>query len=349
MNSKFSFCEPCLLSPLGELQSRVVMAAMTRGFCGPNHTATEQMANYYSRRASEGVGLILTEGTIIHSSADGYNNVPHIQTQEQTESWAKVVSKVHENGGKIFSQLWHCGRISHEDYTGGLPPLSSTDKPAAGINRQNNKPYGVPRKMQDQDFQNVEEQFINAARNAIDAGFDGIQLHFGHGYLIDQFYDIRVKDREDDHGGSIANRCRFSLQILDKVLEVVDSSKVMARISPSRDMGGIYEWHQLNEMIEYLLQEFDKSGLRMLDISCANADYFKTSGPAISIARSYWPHLLIGGASLSADQAQSEIDNGHLDMVTWGRALIANPNMISKFQDGTPLAEFNRDMLQSLE
>jgi 2,4-dienoyl-CoA reductase-like NADH-dependent reductase (Old Yellow Enzyme family) len=114
-------------------------------------------------------------------------------------------------------------------------------------------------------------------------------------------------------------------------------------------MGGIYEWHQLNEMIEYLLQGFDKSGLRMLDISCANADYFKTSSRAISIARSYWPHLLIGGASLSADQAQSEIDNGHLDMVTWGRALIANPNMISKFQDGTPLAEFNRDMLQSLE
>lgn len=325
------------------------MAAMTRGFCGPNHTATQKMADYYSRRASEGVGLILTEGTIIHCSADGYNNVPHIQTQEQTESWANVVSTVHRNGAKIFCQLWHCGRISHEDYTGGVPPLSSTDQPAAGINRQNGKPYGIPRRMQSDDFTIVEEQFVNAARNAINAGFDGVQLHFGHGYLIDQFYDTRVNNREDQYGGSIANRCRFSLQILERVLEAVGSSKVMVRISPSRDMGGIYEWHQLNQMIEYLLQEFDKYGLRMLDISCANADYFMTSGPAIRLSRLYWPHFLAGGASLSAEQAQLEIDSGHLDMVTWGRALIANPNMITKYRDGTALIEFNREMLQSLD
>lgn len=340
--------EPCHVPPLGNVQSRIVMAAMTRGFCGPGHTATKEMAEYYGVRAANGVGLILTEGTIIHASGDGYNNVPHIETVEQAESWKKVTDRVHSEGGKIFCQLWHCGRISHEDYTGGVPPLSSTDQAAEGTNRQNNKPFGTPRSMEKEDFDAVKQQFKIAAGNAIHAGFDGVQLHFGHGYLFDQFFDARINRREDEHGGTVQNRCRFALDVAGEVLSEVGADRVMIRLSPSREMNGLYEWPDMDEMLRYLLPEFGKIGLRMLDMSCANADYFRTSGKVLRSVRNLWPYLLTGGASLSAAQAAQEINDGYLDMVTWGRALIANPDLAAKFDSDMELVEFNRDMLTNL-
>ena len=333
---------------LGVVNSRVAMAAMTRGFCGPNHTATEAMANYYGLRARNGVGLILTEGTIIHKSADGYNNVPHIETDEQVDSWRKVVSRVHDEGGRIFCQLWHCGRISHPDFTGGLPPLSSTSQPAEGINRQNNKPFGKPRAMNLEDIEVVRNQFLDAARNAICAGFDGVQIHQGHGYLIDQFFDARINDRNDQYGGNIENRCRLGIDIAADAILAIGADKVMIRISPSRDMGGTYDWPDLEEMLNFLIPSFAAKGLRMLDISCANADYFKTSGRVIRMVRKIWPYFLIGGASLTLDQAETELQNGHLDMVTWGRALIANADLVERLKNNDELTEFDRGMLSSL-
>lgn len=332
----------------GTVQSRVAMAAMTRGFCGPNHTATEEMANYYALRARNGVGLILTEGTIIHKSADGYNNVPHIETEEQAESWSKVVSRVHDEGGKIFCQLWHCGRISHSDYTGGLPPLSSTSQTAEGINRQNNKPFGQPRAMSIEDIEIVRNQFLNAAQNAIRAGFDGIQIHQGHGYLVDQFYDSRINDRTDSYGNSIENRCRFGIELAEDAISVIGVDKVMIRISPSRFMGDVYDWPDLQQMLDHLIPCLIAKGLRMLDISCANADYYKTSGRIIRLVRKIWPYFLIGGASLTRDQGESELQDGYLDMVTWGRALIANPDLVTKFKCNDDIASFDREMLGSL-
>ena len=333
---------------LGQVQSRIAMAAMTRGFCGADHTATPQMADYYAKRARAGVGLILTEGTIVHRSGDGYNNVPHIETAAQAESWRHVTTAVHAEGGKIFCQLWHCGRISHADYTGGAPPLSSTNRAAEGINRQNNQPFGTPRAMTQDDIQEVVSQFVAAARNAMAAGFDGVELHGGHGYLIDQFFDARINDRSDEFGGSVENRCRFGLKVMREVVAAIGGSAVMVRLSPSREMGGLYDWPDLHAMLEYLIPAAHGTGLQMLDISCANADYYKTSGRVIRLIRRSWPGLLIGGASLSQQQAESELNDGLLDMVTWGRALIANPDLPVRFRVATPIVEFTRDMLSSL-
>jgi N-ethylmaleimide reductase len=341
--------EPFVHPTLGNLQSRVAMAAMTRGSCGPNHTATPAMANYYGLRASQGVGLLLTEGTIIHPSGDGYRNVPHIETAEQVASWMQVVDRVHVGGGKILCQLWHCGRISHPDFTGGLTPLSSTARAAEGVNRQNDKPYGTPRPMTREDILVVGDQFVHAARNAIAAGFDGVELHHGHGYLTDQFFDARVNDRTDEYGGNVENRCRFGLEITQRVIEAVGSDKVMVRISPSREMGGLYDWPDLEAMVEHLLRGFSRIGLRMLDISCANSDYFKTSGRVIRFARRIWPQFLIGGASLTLAQAEGEVSGGLLDMVTWGRALIANPDLVEKFKTGQTPVPFDREMLAILK
>jgi 2,4-dienoyl-CoA reductase-like NADH-dependent reductase (Old Yellow Enzyme family) len=306
------------------------------------------MAAYYSLRAKHGVGLILTEGVIVHHSGDGYNNVPHIETAEQTDSWKQVVNRVHEHGGKIACQLWHCGRISHEDYTGGTPPISSTNTAASGINRQNDKPFGQPRSMSGEDFKNVTNQFVNAATNAFSAGFDAVQLHLGHGYLADQFLDANVNDRIDEYGGSVENRCRFPLDITRSVINAIGAERVIVRISPSRFMGAVYDWPDLDEMISYLIPRLDQLGIRFLDISCANADYFQTSGRVIRAARKLWPHVIIGGASLSPQDAESEISSGLIDLVTWGRALIANYDLVDRFKHNMPYEEFCRDMLAEL-
>lgn len=345
---KLKLLEPFENKYLGQLNNRVVMSAMTRSFANNSHECTTQMAEYYERRAKNGIALMLTEGVIIHPTGDGYNNTPHIWSNTYVSSWKIATEKVHVFNTKIFCQLWHCGRISHEDFTGGVQPVSSTDKPAEGINRQNGKPYAKPRRLTKEEIPEIYDLFLNAGENAIKAGFDGIELHFGHGYLVDEFFDARINDRMDEYGGSIENRCRFALELTDLMIKKFGSKKVIIRMSPSRDMGGIYDWPDLDKMLDYLIKEFNRLGVRMLDISCANANYFETSGRIIRLIRKMWQHLIMGGASLSIEEAEKEIQSGYLDMATWGRMLIANPDFLTKLKHSIPLTEFNRDMLEYL-
>jgi len=342
-----------ILSPyksefLGQLKSRVVMTAMTRGFA-KDHKATPLMAEYYARRANDGVGLLLTEGTVIHKSGDGYNNVPHIETQEQAETWKPILEKVHEAGSKIACQLWHCGRISHPDFTGGVAPVSSTNKPAEGLNRQNSKPYGKPQVLKADEIPGIIHLFNAAAKNALGAGFDAVEIHAGHGYLIDEFFDASVNDRTDRYGGRVENRCRFGLELTKGLIKVHGADKVILRISPSRDlMGKVHDWPDMKEMLEYLIPELDRIGLRMLDVSCASVDWYKSSARALKLIRPLWKHLIISGASLSLEQAEAEVRKGTMDLVTWGRNILANPDFVSKLKKGAELKEFDREMLSTL-
>ncbi|GAB6052322.1 alkene reductase [Magnetospira thiophila] len=334
--------------PLGPLRNRVVMAPMTRGFA-PDHLATPQMADYYARRAEQGVGLIVTEGTVIHQSGDGYRDVPHMDGDAQSASWKPLVARVQESGTKIISQLWHCGRISHPDFTGGVPPLSSTDRAAEGHNRQNDKPFGTPRALEVGEMPEIYGQYVHAAEQALAAGFDAVELHFANGYLADQFLDGNINDRTDAYGGSVANRCRFVLECLEEVLAAVGPEKVALRLSPIRDMGGIYEWPDLDEMIAYLIPAMDELGLRMLSITNARADYHQTGGRVVRQVRPLWPHFMMAGASLSLADAERELTEGWIDAVTWGRALIANSDLVTRLESGTPLREFEMSMLGKLE
>ena len=209
--------------------------------------------------------------------------------------------------------------------------------------------FGVPRALETDEMPMIYEMFRKAARNAMDAGFDGVQVHGGHGYLTDQFFDTRVNDRTDRYGGSVENRCRFALELVETVLAEVGADKVMFRISPSRFMGELYDWPELDEMIDYLIPALKSLGLRMLDISCANADYFVTSGRVIRTVRPMWDGLLIGGASLTPDQAESEINEGLLDMVTWGRRILSNPDFCQKIGAGDTLQDFDTAQLKTLE
>lgn len=344
----YPILEPLASPYFGKYKNRVVMSAMTRSFANFEHLCTDNIANYYERRAKSGVALILTEGIVIHPSGDGYNSVPHLFTNAQMESWKSTVASVHKHHTQIYAQLWHCGRISHPDFTGGFHVISSTDRPAEGINRQNNKPYGNPARLTSAEIPDVYAMYVHSAQLAMQAGFDGVQIHMGHGYLVDQFFDDRINDRTDQYGGSIENRCRFALELCDEIIKSIGANKVMIRISPSRMMNGLYEWPDLEAMIDHLIPQLEKIGLRQLDISCANSNYFETSGKVIRKIRKLWPHLLIGGASLSISDANMEVENGNLNMVTWGRAILANSDFVERVQRGDGLLDFNDSMRKTL-
>lgn len=329
------------------LRNRTVMSAMSRGFADEGHFATPAMRDYYQRRAQGGVGLILTEGTVIHKSGDGWNNAPYIASQAHAESWKPVTEAVHQAGAAIACQLWHCGRISHSDYTGDAP-VSSTNQAAAGVNRQNGKPYGVPRALEADEMPGIYQLYVDAAKHAFNAGFDAIELHTGHGYLADQFLDARVNDRADRYGGSVESRCRFMLELVQEILKVAPANRVIARISPSRFMGSVYEWPDIDEMIAYLIPALQEIGLRCLDVSCANSDYFKTSGKAVRKIRDLWSGVIMGGASLTSAQAEAEIHDGLLDLVTWGRAFIANPDLGTRMREGADWVPFEDAMRETL-
>jgi 2,4-dienoyl-CoA reductase-like NADH-dependent reductase (Old Yellow Enzyme family) len=173
-------------------------------------------------------------------------------------------------------------------------------------------------------------------------------LHIGHGYLADQFLDARVNDRTDDYGGSVENRCRFALELVTEVLKNVPANRVLARISPSRFMGGIYEWPDIDEMLEYFIPQLWHLGLRSIDVSCANSDYFETSGKIIRKIRPNWPGIIMGGASLTQEQAEAELDGGFLDFVTWGRLFMANPDLVEKMESGTPWTPYEDAMREVL-
>jgi N-ethylmaleimide reductase len=343
---------PHLFSPLAkpgfiQLRNRTVMSAMSRSFADDGHFATPAMAEYYRKRSAGGAGLILTEGTIIDKSGDGWNQVPYIASDAHADAWRPVVDAVHAEGGTIACQLWHMGRISHEDYTGHAP-VSSTNRAAAGVNRQNNKPFGEPRALAADEMPAVYQLFVDAARRALSVGFDAVELHGANGYIVDQFLDRQVNDRTDQYGGSVENRCRFLLELVDAVVAAVPANRVMLRISPSRFMGGLYEWPDLEAMIAWLVPELTKRRLGALDISCANSIYADTSGRVVRMVRPLWPGVLIAGASLTPDAAEAEVAQGHLDGVTWGRLFIANPDLAAKVQAGSELTPFEDAMRGTL-
>ncbi|OGZ47402.1 MAG: hypothetical protein A3J54_02340 [Candidatus Ryanbacteria bacterium RIFCSPHIGHO2_02_FULL_45_13b] len=346
-----------LLEPFSKynltLKNRIVMSAMTRNFADENHNPTDLMRAYYERRAANDVGLILTEGTIIHPSGDGYPRVPYIYTDAQVEAWKRVTESVHNHGAKIFCQLWHCGRISHPDYLNGNLPVSSSAVRPEGNAPHMQVPMVTPRALEHDEIPEVVDMFRNATKKALLAGFDGVEIHGGHGYIIDQFFDSRINQRTDEYGGSIENRCRFGLEIVKAVLDIAGPEHTALRISPSREMGGVlYEWPDMDTMLAYLVPELDNVGLRILDISCARSDtldiYHSTSGKIVRIARPLWRHIIIAGASLPAKEAEKEIADGFVDLISYGRFILANPDFVKKITNDEPLAPYDPDMRKTL-
>lgn len=320
------------------LQNRVVMAPMTRSRAdNKEQVANEIMVEYYKQRAS--AGLIISEGLHISQDAIGSINVPGIYTEDQINSWKHVTQAVHEKNGIIFSQLWHVGRISHPDILGGNLPLAPSAI-NADFKTFTNKGFAktaTPKAMTLKEIERTICNFQEAAINAINAGFDGVELHAANGYLFHQFFAKCSNIRKDEYGGSIENRARFLFDVLDKLREKISLSKVGVRISPSlNNTFGIVTDDETVEIFEYIVSKLNDYDLAYLHISGFSQDNEKNSLETVLETAKHYRELYKGtyiiNKGFTRDTANQAIEEGVADLVSFGELFISNPDLVKRFE-----------------
>ena len=319
-----------------DLNSRVVMAPMTRCRAdNEGHVPTALMAEYYAQRAS--AGLIITEMAIIAPNGYGFPDIPGIYTAEQIEGWKNVADKVHEKGGKIFMQIAHNGRRY-------VDPESEIIAPSAIPFKEG---VVVPKAMTKARIRQVAGEFAAAAKNAIGAGFDGIEIHAANGYLISQFLAKSANVRTDEYGGSIENRSRFLFEVLDSIANKVDIAKVAIRISPSLNEAGIVDDDETQPLHEYVVKKLNDYNLAYLHIS-GRADKIKgeeeQAAHVLNVAKHYRPlykgtYMINKG--FTKETAEAAIKEGVADLVSFGHLYVSNPDLVERFRNNYPLADSN--------
>ena len=342
-----SLFDPVVLGAL-RLPSRVIMSSMSRDR-SPGGVPTALNATYYSQRAS--AGLVITESTAVSARGVGWPNTPGIFTDEQVAGWRGVTQAVHGQGGRIFSQLWHCGRNSHPltQPGGALPVGPSAILPKATVRTaQGRVPLLVPHELTLDEIPGVIEEYRCAARNALAAGFDGVQVHAGNGFLLDQFLRDSSNRRGDAYGGSVQNRCRLLVEVVAAVSEVWGSDRVGVRLSPA------------NPTV-YGLQDSDpalllRTALAMLsELRIAYADVVEgstTSGPPThaldysAIRRAFSGPYVANNGFRTLQQAELALQT-HADLIAFGRPFIANPDLPLRLETGAPLNPLNEAHLYS--
>ena len=330
-----------LLSPYRagslELPNRMVLAPMTRSRALDGGRANPLAATYYTQRAS--AGLLISEGTQVSPQGVGYIRTPGIHSPEQVEAWAAVTAAVHEKGGRIFAQLWHVGRMSHPDFHGGAAPVAPSALTPEGevFTAAGRKPLVQPRALETDEVRGVVDQFRLAAANARAAGFDGVELHGANGYLLDQFLRDGSNVRTDAYGGSIANRARFPLEVVDAVVSVWGPDRVGYRVSPTFGIWGMSD-SQPFETFGYLASQLSDRGILYLHVVEAVAGPRAMPGPRIT------PHLrklfggtLIANGGYDAATGEAAIAGGEADLIAYGVPFLANPDLPQRFGRGAPL------------
>ena len=338
-----STSSPRLLEPFDlnglHLSNRIVMAPMTRARAGKERVPNAMMAEYYSQRAS--AGLIVSEATTISKQANGWNESPGIYTDEMTEGWEKVVDSVHEAGGKIFLQLWHCGRASHSSFHDGSPAVAPS---AIGIDGEyihtpkGKEDYEVPRALEIDEISATIEDYRRAAERAATAGFDGVEIHSANGYLLDTFLQSRTNHREDAYGGSIENRFRMLREVVEAVISVLPSEKVGVRLSPNgafNDMGS----PDYREQFTYAAEQLNGYGLAYLHVMDGLAFGFHELGEAMTLSefREVFSGPLIGNCGYNQETAEKAIAGGDADLIAIGRPYISNPDLVERYANDWPL------------
>ena len=338
------------------LPNRLVMPPMTRSRAAAGDVPTPLMAQYYAQRAS--AGLIVSEGTQISPQGQGYAWTPGIYSPAQVAGWKQVTDAVHQAGGRIFAQLWHVGRISHVDLQpGGVPPLSSSALLAEGVKvfvdpGQQGPEAGVggmvqhsmPRALTLEEIPAIVQQFAHAARNALDAGFDGVELHGANGYLINQFLDPGANQRSDAYGGDAARRNRFALDVVAAVIAEIGADRVGIRLSPYgvfNEMSGDYAG--ITEQYDALATAAGGLGLAYLHLVDHSAMGAPKPEPATVQAicqafRAAGGGTVILSGGYDAERAEADLQSGAADLVAFGRPFIANPDLVARLQNGNELA-----------
>lgn len=313
-----------------ELKNRLVMAPLTR--CrAPNRIPNELMKEYYVQRAN--AGLILTEATSISPTAVGYPDTPGIWTEEHIAGWKNITQAVQDKGSKIVLQLWHVGRISDPVYLdGALPVAPSAVKPAGHVSLlRPMKDFETPRALETDEIPAIVRDYKVAAENAKRAGFDGVELHAANGYLIDQFLQSKTNLRHDNYGGSLENRARLLLEVVDVLIEVWGADRVGVHLSPRCDAHDMGDDNPL-ETFSYVMRELDQRGIAFVFLR----EHQNAPG-LLTALRACYSGMLIANEALDLASAEQLLADNKADAVSFGLLYIANPDLAERFAKGAPL------------
>ncbi len=322
------------------LSNRVVMAPLTRARAGADRVPNEMMRDYYTQRAS--AGLIISEATTISAQANGWNESAGIYTDEMAAGWKPIVEAVHDKGGRMFLQLWHCGRASHSDFHDGQPAVAPS---AIAINAEyihtpkGKKPHETPRALETAELPAIVDDYRRAAERADAAGFDGVEVHSANGYLLDTFLQSKTNQRTDAYGDSVENRYRMLGEVVSAVTEVMSPARVGVRLSPNggfNDMGS----PDFREQFTYVASQLNDFGLAYLHVMDGLAFGFHELGEAMSLSefRKVFHGPLMGNCGYTQETAEAAISKGDADLIAFGRPFISNPDLVERFANGWPLA-----------
>jgi N-ethylmaleimide reductase len=333
---------PALFDPLQlgsiEIPNRILMAPLTRARAGREALPNDLMAAYYAQRA--GAGLIISEATGINREGLGWPGAPGLWNKAQVEGWQKVTEAVHHNGGRIVAQLWHMGRLVHPAVS-GMDPVSSSARTAPDLAHtyEGKKPYVEPRAATEHDIERIVADYAKAARNAIDAGFDGVQIHGANGYLVDQFLRDGANFRADEYGGSIDNRLRFMTELIEAIGAEIGVDKVGIRFSPNIYVQGVEDGQpiRLFEAVAKRLEELKVPWIELREPSRPTASGSIPTDPVSPAMRRFYSGKIILNSDYDWADARARVAAGHADGVSIGRLFISNPDLVKRIALGAPL------------
>lgn len=340
MSSSSPLLQPVTLRDL-PLKNRIALAPMTRSRAGSERIPNALMAEYYTQRSS--AGLLISEATTISEEANGWIDAPGIYTNAMMEGWKLTTSAVHQQGGRIFLQLWHMGRSSHSSFHNGQPAVAPS---AIAINEPyihtplGKMPHEVPRALETAEIPRVVEDYRRAAERAKLAGFDGVEIHGANGYLIDEFLQSKTNHRTDQYGGSVAARYQFLKEVVEAVITVWPAERVGVRISPNgmfNDMGS----PDYREQFTYVAEQLNAYGLAYLHVMDGLGFGFHKLGEAMTLAdfRRVFAGPLIGNCGYTIAAAEQAIAEDRADMIAIGRPFISNPDLVERVRNDWPLAK----------
>jgi len=336
--AEYKLLAPAKLGSI-ELANHVVLAPMTRCRAIGN-IPNDLMAEYYKQRS--GAGLLITEGTSPSPNGLGYARIPGVYSQAQIDGWKKVTSAVHEAGSKIFIQIMHTGRISNLlNMPEGAEILApSAVKPVGQMwtDQQQMQDFPTPKAMTAEEVQQTKAEYINAAKNAIEAGFDGVELHGANGYLLEQFLSPISNVRTDEYGGSIENRCRFVLEVVEGVAEVIGKDKTGIRLSPYGVASDMPHYPEIDAEYSYLSEKLNDIGIAYIHL----VDHSSLGGPAVPVEikqtiRNNFKNTIIHCGGFTKDTAEAALESGIANLTAFGRPFINNPDLVERFKKDAPL------------
>lgn len=327
-----------------EAPNRIFMAPLTRGRSDAESVPQPIMGDYYAQRA--GAGLIISEATGISREGLGWPYAPGLWTDAQVEGWKPVVDRVHQAGGRIFAQLWHMGRIVHPDFNDGKAPISASATTAPGAVRtyqsgNEKKAYAEARAATKDDLARVVDDYEKATRNALAAGFDGVQLHAANGYLIDQFLRDGSNHRDDDYGGSIENRSRLLREAMTRIIEVAGAGRTAVRFSPNGDTQGVID-SDPQPLFVSIGEWLSGQDIAFVELREPGPDgtFGSTTQPPVSPAfRKAFTGTLVLNQDYARADAMAAVAEGRADAIAFGRPFIANPDLVDRLKHDAPLAK----------